>query len=80
MISATTTRIWARSIATGALMVTSSALMLTGCGGSKPADQPLPGASTNGKPAMAPDAGAAKDQSILKETAGEKNPDAGGGK
>jgi hypothetical protein len=60
--------------------MTSSVLMLTGCGGSKPADQPLPGASTNGKPAMAPDAGAAKDQSILKETAGEKNPDAGGGK
>lgn len=85
-----TVRRWAPQLAVGVLLLTSSALCLTGCAGSKPADDPAApasgaasgkapaGSTATGGAALAPDAGAAKDQAILKETAQEKNPDGKG--
>lgn len=62
----------------GALLLTLSTVGLTACG-SKPAETPPAAGTTSaaagdGKGApLATDAGAAKDQAILKETEGEKH-------
>ncbi len=79
----------ARVLVLGALLLTTSALCLTGCGGSKPAENAASvpnvpagapaGASAGSGAALAPDASTAKDQAVQKETAGEKNPEGGGG-
>jgi len=75
----------ARSLALGALLLSLSALCLTGCGGSKPADGGAGGGDAKaggaGSAPLAPDAGAAKDQQIQKEVSQEKGlkEEAGGG-
>jgi hypothetical protein len=69
-----TARRWKLPVALGAVLLTSSVICLAGCGGSKPPTPP-PGSAT----ALSPDAGPAKDQEILKETAKEKNPEGGPG-
>jgi len=75
----------ARSLALGALLLSLSALCLTGCGGSKPADggasPDAKAGATGGSAPLAADAGAAKDQQIQKEVSQEKGlkEEAGGG-
>lgn len=85
-ISYRTLHRWARPLTLGALLLTSSALCLTGCGGSKPeADTAQTGPQTgSAAPAAAPASSAnpagtsAKDEAIMKEAAQEKNPEGGG--
>jgi len=69
-----TLRLWKRSFAVSALLLTLATLGLVGCGGSKPAG--TPGTDPNavetktgagGGAPMAPDAGPAKDAQIQKE-------------
>lgn len=70
----------ARPLALGAVILTVSALCLTGCRETKPAEDPMAAVTPpTGAPGGAPIAGkqAAKDDAILKETAAEKNPEGG---